>query len=255
MPELEMVGKTKYTVSMSDFHFPLVQRTTVATGTMEYTFSTEGFEYHLIPGQNADFFNLNQPTMDAEGSKRAFSFSSPLRADKTFTVTMRMRETAFKQWWRDMPLGTPVRVTEAMGEMVLPADTAMPVVMLAGGIGVTPFHAMTEHVVTMNTGHQIYLFYSNRHLADAPYHEAFVRWSAEHPNIQYIPTLTDEPPTDWQGERGYINAEMVRRHVPDIAKPLYCFAGPQAMMKSMRELLLELGVAPQNQRQEEFSGY
>lgn len=240
---------------MSDHHFPLLRRTTVATGTMEFTFSTEGADYQLLPGQNADFFNLDQPTQDAEGSKRAFSFSSPLRADKTFTITMRMRETAFKQWWRDMPLGTKVRVTEAMGEMVLPTDPSTPVVMLAGGIGVTPFHAMIEHVVTMKTGHPIYLFYSNRHLADAPYHESLVRWAAEQNTIHYIPTLTDEPPTDWHGERGYISADMIRRHVPEITTPLFCFAGPQAMMKSMREVLTELGVAPQRQRQEEFSGY
>lgn len=237
------------------FEFPLVQRAEVVTGTTEFTFSVGDSGYTLVPGQNADFFNINQPTMDAEGTKRAFSFSSPLRADKTFTVTMRMRETAFKQWWRDMPLGNLVRVTEAMGEMVLPIDTTIPVVMLAGGIGVTPFHAMIEHVVTMKTGHHVTLFYSNRHLADAAYHDSLMRWSAENKNIIYVPTLTDEPPADWSGERGYITAEMVRRHVQELSTSLFCLAGPQAMTKAMRTLLPELGVHPTNMRQEEFSGY
>jgi ferredoxin-NADP reductase len=222
---------------------------------MEFTFSVGDSGYTFVPGQNADFFNLHQPTMDAEGTKRAFSFSSPLRADGTFTVTMRMRETAFKQWWRDMPLGTKVRVTDAMGEMILPVDTAQPVVLLAGGIGVTPFHAMIEHIVTFKTGHRATLLYSNRHLADAAYHDSLMRWSAENENITYVPTLTDAPPADWTGERGYITAEMIRRHVHDIPTALFCLAGPQAMTKAMRSLLTELGVPPTNMRQEEFSGY
>jgi len=240
---------------MAEFLFPLIQREQVASGTTAFTFSTEESGFSFQPGQNADFTNLNQPTQDAKGATRTFSIASASRADGTLVVATRMRPSSFKNWWAEMPLGTQVRVVGPSGDMTLHDDANKPTVMLAGGIGVTPFRAMIEDVVTQHKAHQLFLLASNRHIADAPFHEEFERWNKEHRQFTYVPTVTEEPPADWLGERGYITADMIHKHVSDPASAMYYLAGPLTMVQAMRHTLLDMGVSKDMIRQEEFTGY
>lgn len=55
--------------------------------------------------------------------------------------------------------------------------------------------------------------------------------------------------------RGRINAEMIRKYVPDLSLPIYYLSGPSDMVKAMRQLLVDLQVNEDNIRTEEFSGY
>lgn len=234
--------------------FPLIKRQTIAEGTMEFTFCSEQSGMTYVAGQHADYININQPVMDAEGNGRAFSFSSAPRKDGTFTVAMRMRNTAFKNWWRDMPLGTKVKFDGPRGDMILPEDI-QPVVFLAGGIGITPFHAMIEDVKNQQSSFPITLFFSNRTVADAPYHASLEAWAKGMKSFHYVPTLTHTPPADWGGERGYIDAAMIQRHVPDVAHALFYLAGPTPMIQAMRKVLDTMGIKRGQIRQEEFTGY
>ncbi len=67
-------------------------------------------------------------------------------------IATRMRDTAFKRVLAKMPAGSPVQMEGPSGNLVLPNDASRPVVLLAGGIGITPFRSMvvgrqrTKHV-------------------------------------------------------------------------------------------------------------
>ena len=247
-------AKTEYTFFMDFPEFPLISRRSIAEGTMEFTFCAEQSGMTFLAGQHADYININQPVMDAEGNGRAFSFSSAPRKDGTFTVAMRLRNTAFKNWWRDMPLGTKVKFDGPRGDMVLPEDIR-PVVFLSGGIGITPFHSMIEDVKNRKSSFPITLFFSNRRQVDAPYYDDLVAWAKEVPSFTFVPTWTAEAPEGWDGERGYINADMIKRHVPNLVTPLFYLAGPTPMIQAMRKVLDSLGVKRDRIRQEEFTGY
>ena len=65
----------------------------------------------------------------------------------------------------------------------------------------------------------------------------------------------DEASGDWQGERGHVTAEMVKKYVPDLSKPISYLSGPEGMVKAMRKLLVDLKVNKDNIRTEAFTRY
>ncbi len=77
-------------------------------------------------------------------------------------------------------------------------------------------------------------------------------------NFNYIPTLTEDESLEtdiWDGECGRINEKMIKRYVSDIKNSKYFFAGPPAMVKGLKDTVIELGVSKENLLSEEFEGY
>ena len=56
-------------------------------------------------------------------------------------------------------------------------------------------------------------------------------------------------------EAGFINKEMLSRHLSNLQGPIYYIAGPPAMVTPMRKMLVASGVDEDDIRTEEFSGY
>ena len=212
----------------------------------------EGFTFKA--GQNADWFLINPPETDGEGNKRTFSLASSPSEDK-LTIATRMRDTAFKRVLKSMQPGTEIAMEGPFGDVILHNNTAKPAVLLAGGIGITLFRSMVKDAAERKLDHKIFLFYSNRRPEDAAFLEELQ--TIENPNYTFIGTMTemDKSAKPWSGETGYINKEMLAKHLPDLALPIYYIAGPPAMVTALKEMLLPAGADPDNIRIEEFAGY
>lgn len=240
---------------MAEYFFPLKDRNEVAEGTMAFWFDTSASDFTFEPGQNADFTLIDPPKTDAEGNTRAFSFASSPHHRDSFMIATRMRPTAFKESLRSLPLGTKIKVEGPNGNMVLHEDGSRPAVLLAAGIGITPFRGMLEWATAKKLPHRFTLFYSNRTLALTAFLDDLEAWSKRNPNIRLVPTITDSKDPKWPHETGRVDEDMLRRHVPDLEKPIFYLAGPPAMVEAVKNLLLGLGVSRDNVRFEIFSGY
>lgn len=240
---------------LSDYSFPLKDRRDVAEGTTAFWFDTSGSDFTFEAGQNADFTLVDPPKTDAEGNTRTFSFASSPGHRDSFMIATRMRPTAFKDSLRSLPLGTAVRVAGPNGNMVLHEDAGRPAVLLAGGIGITPFRAMLEWATESKLPHRITLLYSNRTPAAAAFLGDLDSWASSNPNLRIVPTITESQDADWHGEKGRIDEAMLRRHVGDLGQPIYYLAGPPAAVMGLRKLLLEKSVRRDSIRLESFSGY
>jgi ferredoxin-NADP reductase len=132
----------------------------VARGTMAFRFARpEGFAFKA--GQAINLGLIDPPETDAKGDSRTFSVASAPHED-TVQVATRMRDTAFKRVLGALAIGTPVKLRGPMGNFVLPDDAAQPVVLLAGGIGITPFMSMLRHEDHTSSKRPRVLFYANR---------------------------------------------------------------------------------------------
>ena len=60
---------------------------------------------------------------------------------------------------------------------------------------------------------------------------------------------------EWKGETGFINQEMLIRHLDHLQGPIYYIAGPPAMVTAMRNMLVGAQVDEDDIRTEEFGGY
>ena len=75
---------------------------------------------------------------------------------------------------------------------------------------------------------------------------------AQRANITIVHTLSN-PPEDWQGERGRIDAAMLNRYLPTGSQRWqYFICGPDPMMDAMEDALLELDVPDSRIHTERF---
>jgi ferredoxin-NADP reductase len=230
-------------------------RKEVAEGTMAFFFDRPaGFEF--AAGQSIDLTLLDPPETDAEGNKRALSLASaPHEPD--LMVATRLRDTAFKRVLKTMPLGMEVKVEGPFGFMTLHKKVARPAVFLAGGIGITPFRSMLRQAATADTGHRLFLFYSNRRPEDAAFLAELEALAKQHSNFTLVATMTnlENSKLAWSGEQGYITKEMLEKYLGDLDAPIYYAAGPPALVAAMRETLSKAGADEDDIRSEDFSGY
>ncbi len=224
----------------------------VATGTFEFIFSKpEGFTYEA--GQNMDWTLIDAKENDAEGLLRTFSLTSA-PSDSYLAFATRMRDSAFKRQVAQFQKGNEIQAQGPNGDMTLQLlGPQNPAVFLAGGIGITPFLSMVKDAVQKKLPTEISLFYSNHSAADAPFFEELKQLFSQLPNGKFIPTMTNDE--NFQGEKGYIDAAMIQRHVKDIQSPIYFVAGPPAMAEAMKKTLRDMGVPRLHIVSENFDGY
>jgi len=233
----------------------LKDRQQVAEGTVAYYFDKPG-GFDFAGGQSIDLTLIDPPETDTEGNTRAFSLASAPH-EPFLMVATRQRDTAFKRVLKSMPLGTQVEFEGPYGSMTLHRKTTRPAVILAGGIGITPFRSMLCQATKANTEHRLFLFYSNRMPEDAAFLAELQELARQHSNLTFVATMTnlEKSKSSWNGERGYINTEMLMRFVGNLAEPVYYTAGPPAMVSAMKDILNKAGVEEDDINSEEFAGY
>ncbi len=76
-------------------------------------------------------------------------------------------------------------------------------------------------------------------------------------NYKFIGTMTkmESSQIPWQGERGFINKEMLDKYLKEACSPIYYIAGPPAMVNALHTMLKQAGIDDDDIRTEEFTGY
>lgn len=231
----------------------LKSRREIAVGTMAFHFEKpEGFQFKA--GQFVNLALIDPPETDTKGNRRTFSIASAPYEQDLIVVT-RMRDTAFKRILKTMPLGTAVKIQGPFGSLTLEENPSRPVVMLAGGIGITPFRSMILQGTQDPQAQPLFLFYSNRRPVDGPFLAELGELEKRNPQYRFIGTITEIEGRTWQGERGYITKEMLARYINDLKAPVYYIAGPETMVAAMHKMLNEAGVNTESIHTEEFAGY
>lgn len=227
----------------------------IASGTMAFHFEKpEGFTYKA--GQFCDLTLNDPPETDAEGNIRGFTLASaPFESD--LMVATRLRDTAFKRVLKSLKPGAELKLDAPYGSFTLHGDADIPAVFLSGGIGVTPIRSIVLQATRDKLAHRIVLFYSNRTPESTAFLDELSQAEQENPNFTLAATMTqmDESSADWSGETGFIDAEMIRKSVTDLGRPIYYISGPRAMVAAMRTVLDDAGIKDDRIRTEEFSGY
>lgn len=233
----------------------LKHRHEVAEGTMAFQFEKlPGWTFK--PGQFMDVTLINPPETDAEGNSRTFSIASA-PYENFLMITTRMRDTAFKRVLKTMPLESQVKIEGPSGDLTLHDNASRPAVLLAGGIGITPFRSIVLQAAKDKLAHRIFLFYSNRRPEDAPFLRELESLEYENPNFELIGTMTEMAKSQqaWSGETEQISQGMLAKYLKGVEAAIYYIAGPPAMVKALNAILKHNGIDDSDIRAEEFAGY
>lgn len=242
------------------FRVKLLGKKPEARGTKTFFFERpKGFSY--LAGQ---YIYITLPKLfypDERGDTRHFTLSSSPTEDK-FAITTRMRETSgFKKTLDEMKDGEEVSISGPNGTFVLDnGKTETPQVMIAGGIGVTPYRSIIKYVSDKNLNVPIHLIYSNSAPEEITFKKELDEIAAHHPNIKVTYTITKPQPKaeKWTGLIGRIDATMLKnlgtRHWA-LGTSRFWVCGPPAMASALDALLETLKVPYEHINSEKFTGY
>lgn len=147
--------------------------------------------------------------------------------------------------------GDTVWVDGPHGVLSADREQGMGYVLIAGGIGITPLYSMCQTFAARGDVRPVLLFYGGRDYASLTFREEFEALP-ERMNLQVIYVLS-EPADEWQGEKGFITAEVLKRHLPvQYRRFVYFICGPKPLMDSMEAALPELGIPREKVLSERF---
>lgn len=122
-------------------------------------------------------------------------------------------------------------------------------VCLAGGSGITPFMSMIREALERGLDREIFLFYGNRTLAEAAFHDQLRFWGDRYSNFHYLP-VSESPVEDYPGLAGLITGDLILNTLKDVSGRTFYLCGPQAMYDFCIPELERLGVPRRKIRRE-----
>jgi predicted ferric reductase len=180
-----------------------------------------------------------------------FSFSSSA-AVTDGRIEMSIRKLGdFTSAIQKVPVGRRVYLDGPYGAFTVgnPADMH---VLIAGGVGVTPMMSIVRTLADHGDKRPVILLYGSKDWGSITFREDLEALTSRL-DLTIVHVLRD-PPADWTGERGYITAEMLKRHLsPPYADHEYFICGPDMMMDAIEKVLGELGVPQSKYHTERYS--
>lgn len=144
--------------------------------------------------------------------------------------------------------GTLVLLDGPFGTFMEEPTTRQKVLLLAGGIGLTPLRSLAESMVTR--GKDLVLLNANRTPQDIVLADELIELSRRG-SLRVIDVISDNP--SFPGERGRLDADRIKRLVPDVAEREVFLCGPVPMMKALLQALATLGVPSSRIHYERFA--
>lgn len=169
-----------------------------------------------------------------------FSFSSSADVPDG-QVEMSIRNLGdFTNQIGEVPVGRRVYIDGPYGAFTIgnPADMH---VLIAGGVGITPMMSMLRTLADRGDKRPVTLFYGSKDWESVTFREELEALEGRL-DLTLVHVLQN-PPDGWTGERGYITAEVFRRHLePPYAAHEYFICGPGVMMDAIETAIGQLQV-------------
>jgi ferredoxin-NADP reductase/DMSO/TMAO reductase YedYZ heme-binding membrane subunit len=203
------------------------------------------------PGQ---YLNLAL-TIDGVRVNRSYTIASSPAQTSFCELTVKRKANGYASRYLHNALreGDSLKVSAPSGRFVFTGTEANEVLLIAGGVGVTPVMSILRYLTDCSWPGQIYFLFSVRQQRDVVFSNEIESLRRRFPNLHVYVTLSNETDSSWAGERGHITGEMLRRQIPDLKRlPVY-LCGPDPMMTGTRAILLESGVSEGQIRTEAFT--
>jgi Na+-transporting NADH:ubiquinone oxidoreductase subunit F len=154
--------------------------------------------------------------------------------------------------------GDKVTVYGPFGEFFA-RDTDAEMVFIGGGAGMAPMRShIFDQLKRLHSKRKISFWYGARSLRELFYQEEYDKLAEENDNFEWHVAMSDPLPEDnWTGLTGFIHNVLYEQYLKDHAAPEDCeyyMCGPPIMNQSVINMLLSLGVEPDNIMLDDFGG-
>ena len=189
--------------------------------------------------------------VDGQSHVRCYSISSPPEATGYLEISVKRQGLVSGTLHATLRPGSQLHVKPPAGRFTYPAGDDRPVVLIAGGVGITPLLSMLRHGAAADPSRPITLLYSARGRKELAFWDELEWLSRRHPQVRLVGTVTERG-ADWQDRVGRIDQPLIANHVPDAAHSVFMLCGPLEMIDAVRSALGAMGVPETQVRSEVF---
>ena len=207
--------------------------------------------FAYLPGQ---FLNL-QMMIDGKRVNRSYTIaSSPTRSDSCELSIKREPMGQASRYMHDqIRVGDLLKISGPAGKFVFTGHESSAVLLIAGGVGITPVMSILRYLTDRAWSGEIFLLNVVKSDNDLIFRDEIEWLKARFPNLHVCTTLTRcEPNSLWKGERGRASSSLIQRFVPELANIAIFLCGPNPMMDATLDLLINLGVSRSQIKTEAF---
>jgi ferredoxin-NADP reductase len=194
---------------------------------------------------------LEHKNSDNRGHKRWFTLSSSPN-DDLISITTRInkqKSSSFKKALTKLSAGDELFINGPMGDFVLPKLIQTPLIFVAGGIGVTPYHSIIKWLSETDEKRPIKFIYAVSNEDEIIFNDTF------HKASQHVTIVVSKPSDTWGGERGRLDAEMIKGLSSPNEDSLIYISGPEPMVESLGKDLAKAGIDKNQLVQDFFPNY
>ena len=194
--------------------------------------------FRFLPGQWVEL----SIEVDGESHTAGYSITtSPMHAGEIELAIKASTRHPVARWVHTQArVGDRVRLSQGQGPFVYLPEMSDNVVLIGGGVGITPLLSIFRHVRDARLPTQAHLVYSVSDSSEILFRDELETAARNHDNLHLSITVTQPDPA-WHGLTGRI--DPVKLHALDVPDDtLYYLCGPKGMVEDMGSLLHDLGV-------------
>jgi len=213
--------------------------------------SGQALPFEHLPGQ---YLNLAL-TIDGRRVNRSYTIASPPTRRDACEITVKRTAAGWgsAHLHDRLEVGSTLKVSAPAGRFVFTGIEADRVILIGGGVGVTPLMSIVRALTDGRWPGQIHLVLASKTKADVIFAAELADLASRFPNLHVCHTVTRGASGDgWTGQRGRITRALLERVVPDLARGPVYLCGPDEMMTATRELLLAMGLPESQLKTEAF---
>ncbi|MBI4854943.1 MAG: 2Fe-2S iron-sulfur cluster binding domain-containing protein [Acidobacteria bacterium] len=177
-------------------------------------------------------------------TKRSYTIaSSPTWSDWIEITVKREEHGLVSRWLHDeVKIGDEIEIEAPSGTFFFTGAEAESIVLIGGGVGITPMMSAARYLTDINWSGKIYLILGFHAPRDFIFREALAQLQSRNANLAVTVTMSSPGDEPWSGAVGVIDASLLTAVIPDIAKRRVHLCGPPPMMDAVKDTLLRLGV-------------
>lgn len=217
-----------------------------------YTLGLPGWAGHRA-GQHVD---LRLTAEDGYSVERSYSIASePERAGEVDITVERIDGGEVSPFLHEVAVpGDRLEVRGPIGGyFVWEAAVGGPLLLVAGGSGVVPLMAMVRHRARSGSTVPARLLFSSRGPEEIIYRDELDRLASSGDGFEALHTLTRRQPDGWTGYTRRIDEAMLAEVIEPLGSATRAYAcGPTALVETVANGLVRLGLPPDRIRTERF---
>jgi ferredoxin-NADP reductase len=206
--------------------------------------------FTFLPGQ----FMTYSAEIDGKVVRRSYTIASSAAQTAYVETTIKREDGGIfsAHMHANIKEGDLLDVMGPSGAFTFTGKEAESVVLIGGGVGITPLMAAIRYLFDTAWPGQIYLVYGSQTTEQFIFRDELEYLQRRMNNLHVAATMTRAAGTSWMGSEGQITADFLQRSVPELAKRRVHLCGPPGMMEALKRTLLEIGVPPEQVKTEAF---